>query len=84
MREEYWYEGYYKLCLDLPARKNDASCLACTSSFLFCENQIVGRWEGRKRDSWCVPVFCPTRDLGCENMQLESEKLSPHPSSRYS
>lgn len=38
MREENWYEGYYKFCLDLPARKNYAYCLAHISSFLFCEN----------------------------------------------
>lgn len=83
MREENWYAGYYKLCLDLPARKNDGSCPAYTSSFLFCEKQIVGRWEGRRKDSWCVPAFCPSRELGGESMQLESGKFSTHPSSRY-
>lgn len=84
MREGSWYEESYKLCLDLAVRKNYGSCPAHTSSFLFCEKQIVGRWEGRRRDSWCMPVFCPSRELVCENMQLESGKFSPHPSARYS
>ena len=77
MREENWYAGYYKLCLDLPARKNDGSCPAYTSSFLFCENQIVGRWEGRRKDSWCVPAFVPVGswEVRVCNWKVEN---SPH------